>query len=260
MTYPFEYDNYEITKDITRDQKRVAKIISFLEKYQLTPYHIHPDYTVDVFRSVYLENTGLKALPFKFGTVVGDFHASQNQFTNFKNFPNHIKAIVLTKEIIGTDNMYGFQPGDVYGGTLNLNNNPLGSLKGLNEIMIDKSIFLNNCKLTSLVGCPDKIHGSLFISSNPLTNLKGIASYIERHLKVFNCPVQSLEYFPSYIGEGNIVFSSPELNLPGFEEYIVETAGVKNLEKTASDMLKLWQHQHLNKTLSASPLKKGRKI
>lgn len=62
------------------------------EYYNIKDYTINKDKTVDVDNNVYLENKGLKSLPFKFGRVTGWFNISNNQLTSLEGSPNYIRS------------------------------------------------------------------------------------------------------------------------------------------------------------------------
>ena len=64
-----------------------SEIEKWLKKYKIDNYTINSDLTVDVKGNVNISSNPLKAIPFQFGKVDGDFYCGNNELTSLEHCP-----------------------------------------------------------------------------------------------------------------------------------------------------------------------------
>ena len=69
------------------------KLIILLEKYKIANYTINDDLTVDVDGDVRLSHLRLTKLPFKFGSVTGNFYCSNNPTLSKQVIDKYLQSI-----------------------------------------------------------------------------------------------------------------------------------------------------------------------
>ena len=147
------------------------KLIILLEKYKIANYTINDDLTVD--EDVRLSHLRLTKLPFKFGSVTGNFYCSGNQLTSLQGAPSSV------------------------GGHFDCSYNQLTSLQGAPSSVTGDFDCSNN-QLTSLQGAPRSVIGDFYCSNNQLTSLQGAPSVTRR----FSCsgnPTLSKQVIDKYL-------------------------------------------------------------
>ena len=154
---------------------KLAKILSFLEKYEIENTTINKDLTVDVNGNVSLWAKGLTEIPIQFGRVEGDFRCNDNNLISLKGCPKYV------------------------GGIFNCSNNQLTSLKGSPE-EIGGSFYCRWNKLTTLEGCPKYVNLGFYCGNNQLTSLEGCPREIEGDFCCNNNQLSSLVGIPKKIG------------------------------------------------------------
>ena len=81
-------------------KERLSMIESSLEYYGISKYNIHHNGVVDVYHNVDISNMGLFNLPFKFGSVKGDFDCSGNNLTSIDDFPDSCNNLMFNNNLI----------------------------------------------------------------------------------------------------------------------------------------------------------------
>ena len=135
----------------------------------------------------------LKTLPFKFGTVTGNFHTGGNLFEKLKNFPD-----VIGGHFIISDNKLKSLVGGPYsvGGEFDCSYNVLTSLVGGPKYVVENYICKNN-DLMTLEGSPEVVNRSFVCKENQLESLE----FSPREVKgYFDCSDNSIK---SLIGGPN---------------------------------------------------------
>ena len=163
----------EVVIEMLKSRKEIAM---WLNDHDIEIYTINEDLSVDVAGSVKLSVHSYSngGLPFKFGSISGNFDCSGNQLSFLENFPY---------EVLGD-----FYCGDNY----------LTSLLGCPDKVMGCFCCENN-SITSLVGCPELIGLYFNCSSNNLTDLRGCPKIV---LDGFHCvgnKLTTLDYMPEVV-------------------------------------------------------------
>ncbi len=136
----------------------VNEIHDICKKYGIKYYTINLDGSIDVDRSVSLNNIGLVDIPLKFNNVLGFFDCSENNLTSLKGCPKYV------------------------GNWFDCSYNNLTSLVG-GPNKVNKFYDCDQNNITSLEGCPSIVE-ILNITNNNLKTLNGI-----------NIPYSKLDHF-----------------------------------------------------------------
>ena len=136
----------------------VNEIHDICKEYGIKYYTINSDGSIDVNRSVSLNNLGLVNIPLKFNKVLGFFDCSENNLTSLKGCPKYV------------------------GKWFNCSYNNLTSLVG-GPNKVNKFYDCDENNITSLEGCPSIVE-ILNITNNNLKTLNGI-----------NIPYSKLDHF-----------------------------------------------------------------
>jgi hypothetical protein len=162
-----------------------SEIDALCQAWYIRNYTINPDGTVDVEGDVYLDYTGLKALPLKFSRVSGSFNCSSNQLTTLEGAPkevggyfncqsNQLTTIEGAPKEVGGDFYCSYNqlttlegaPREV-GGIFSCHHNQLTTLEGAPK-EVGSAFYCSYNKLTTLEGAPKEVGGSFYCSNNPL--------------------------------------------------------------------------------------------
>ena len=172
------------------------KLIILLEKYKIANYTINDDLTVD--EDVRLSYLRLTKLPFKFGSVTGNFYCSGNQLTSLQGAPSSVTG----NFDCGYNQLTSLQGGpSSVGGFFNCHDNRLTSLQGAPS-SVTRSFDCSNNQLTSLQGAPSSVGGHFDCSYNQLTSLQGAPSSVTGDFDCSNNQLTSLQGAPrSVIGD-----------------------------------------------------------
>jgi hypothetical protein len=168
------------------DRKAEAEKLLDALFYVEGAYTVSSDGVVDVKGNVSYTGDYLSqlpaSLPVEFGTVTGDFWATDKSLTNWKNFPETVTSLLV------------------------INDNKIRDWAGCPKKV--GSLIISHNPLTTLVGMPTVTH-SLDLKSCRLKNLQGI-DYINSWITVQDNPLES---FDGFLGcEGYISFTwSPQL-------------------------------------------------
>ena len=156
---------------------KLAKITSFLEKYNIENYTVNKDFTVDVNGDVSLRDLNLYEIPVQFGRVSGYFDISYNKLTSLKGCPREV------------------------GGDFWICVNPLKNLNYSPKI-VHQNYDCSRCDITSLEGCTKKIGGVLrMYNCAKLKTLNGCPRKIKSSFDCSNCyELESLEGCPEDVG------------------------------------------------------------
>lgn len=73
------------------------EIIQLCEKYSIVDYTINNDLSIDVNRTVHIDNWELTELPLHFGIVNGHFDCSNNYLTTLKGSPKTVTGIFMSQ-------------------------------------------------------------------------------------------------------------------------------------------------------------------
>lgn len=186
-----------------------AEVVEFLKEVTTYPAHcelddaisINSNGEVDFGLSLYLVlRDSTKKIPFKFGTISGDFRVKR-----------------ITNDISKIDTLEGF-PHTVEG-SLSLNNFDLTSLEGCprwvgHEFLMTTirklpnmigcpnhigSLSIQNSSITSLEGCPETINGNCIIMGNKIANLVGGPIMVQGDYKIKSNKLTSIEGLPKVI-------------------------------------------------------------
>jgi hypothetical protein len=154
-----------------------------------TEFDINGNYTinsqgeVDVTGEVHYRGQ-LEQLPVKFGTVSGNFWASEKNLSSWKNFPREVKGLLV------------------------LDNNNLSDWQGCLKKTL--SLVMEGNPITSLEGMPS-VSGSLDLTGCDLKNLQGISGYINSWVSVKYNPLES---FDGFLGCKAYIAFSYNIDLP----------------------------------------------
>ena len=170
------------------------KLIILLEKYKIANYTINDDLTVDVDGDVRLSHLRLTKLPFKFGSVTGNFYCSGNQLTSLQGAPSSVT------------------------GDFDCSNNQLTSLQGAPRSVIG-DFYCSNNQLTSLQGAPS-VTGNFYCSNNQLTSLQGGPSSVTRYFNCSNNQLTSLQGAPSSVTRRFSCSGNPTLSKQVIDKYL----------------------------------------
>ncbi len=116
-------------------------IIDFCKKYGIDKYEINWG-ILDVFESVKIHDNKLTRLPFKFGTVVGDFVMTFCTMTDLENCPTTVTGVFDCSHC-GLTSLYGIP--ESVGGYCSVENN----------------------KLTTIDDFPSAVAGVIYLHDNP---------------------------------------------------------------------------------------------
>ena len=132
------------------DAVKLAKILSFLEKYEIKNATINDDFTVDVDDTVFLWRKGLTEIPIQFGKVTEGFDISENKLTSLEGCPKYVE------------------------GTFYCSDNNLKSLIGCPK-EVGGNFYCENNQLITLEVAPEYVGGYFHCKNNPnLKSLKGL--------------------------------------------------------------------------------------
>ncbi len=208
--------NLDYLKKVAKIKNRFIPDLSIRpEDFKITNYEFDKDGFLNVGESISFKN--LEKLPFKFGTVKGDFDCSYNNLTSLEDAPKKVEGYFncnnnnLTslegapKEVGGnfycSDNKLAslkWTPEKI-GGSFNCDNNKLTSLKwGPEEV--GGNFYCDHNKLTSLRGAPKKVVGSFNCYHNELTSLDGAPEKVGGDFDCYNNSLTSLEGAPREVG------------------------------------------------------------
>ena len=138
-----------------------SEVIKQLEKFRIINYTINEDGTIDVNSNVFLNNSKLTKIPFKFGKVTGDFLCSTNDLTSLEGCP---------QEVGGNFYCYSNKLKDLIGGPQEVGgdylcyNNQLESLEGCAGD-IGRDLYCYNNKL-EMLDCSSVINGGIYCKGN----------------------------------------------------------------------------------------------
>ncbi len=150
-------------------------IESMLDELIITNYKIHDDLTVDVMDDVDLSNLEMEVIPFKFGTVNGNFDCSLNKLKSLVGSPRVVTGNFNC--VVNDITTLEGGPEQVNGKLFSCDNNKLTSLEYLPKFGRQKEIILSCSanQLKSLKGCP-AIVSELHCTNGNLESLKGAPS------------------------------------------------------------------------------------
>jgi hypothetical protein len=127
------------------DKDKLDEIHIWCKRYNIVDYTISQDGSVDVQGTVHLHNKGLTHLPFKFGTINGDFNIGRNKLTNLINAPSIVDNFDASENMLTT--LEGC-PSKINGDLYLCNNDYLVSLYvGEYEVVAQHGIELKDCNL-----------------------------------------------------------------------------------------------------------------
>lgn len=148
------------------------------EKYKITDYKIHDDFTVDVHGSVNFSWLALTSIPFNFGIVYGDFDCRYNRLEDLKGAPKEVKG-----------NFYCFRNNltsllgspEIVGGDFDCSGNNLKNLEHSTKVVGGQYDCSNN-SLTTLKGAPETIQNNFVCKMNKLESVKDLPKTIKETL------------------------------------------------------------------------------
>lgn len=181
--------------------KRIVEIESHLKTLGIDKknYTINDDYTVDVNKSVIINNKKMKSCPVDFKQIIGNFIWIDSDLSNVNGLPSIIRGnLILSgnklKNLIKVQGKFDI----IEGGIILQNNKLLRSLYGLP----DKCRFLDvsNCSLENLIGSPRTIYEYFNVSFNKLTTIKYCPESIGGLFDFSNNDVSIIDQLPRKFG------------------------------------------------------------
>lgn len=177
---------------------KIERVFSNHFPYHRKHFTINPeDGTIDITNKeanvTFHDSSGTK-LPVKFGNVPDEFYIIRCE---------ELKTLEGSPHTTGFFKVLGTKITDLTGGPNSVElyslvqNDKLVSLKGLAE-RIDH-LYISDCPIKSLEGCPSIIYGDFQISNTKLTNLVGGPKEIEGPFFIEGHTITSLDGFPNKI-------------------------------------------------------------
>lgn len=137
---------------------------------------INDDLTVSFNGNVSLYGWKEETFPFKFKKVRGDFHMERCNITSLDFIPQ-----IVTK-------------------SLNISNNGLDSLDGLNVEFVGKTFNCNGNNLQTLNNLPKNIVGHIHAQANEICNYDGIEFKDLENIDLYLNPLSSIDHLTRYLG------------------------------------------------------------
>jgi hypothetical protein len=174
-------------------------IETICKKYQIEPWTINSDGSIDVNGDVDLSSEALTKLPLKFGKVTGVFRCNSNKLTTLEGCPREV------------------------GGVFNCYNNQLTTLEGAPK-EVSGSFYCHYNQLTTLEGAPENVGGYFYCNNNQLTTLEGAPENVGGDFYCRNNQLTTLEGGPKEVGgnfycQGNPIYQVYKL-FPNYKSFI----------------------------------------
>ena len=231
LIYPLAY-----TPNDGKTWEKVEKNREYLKKAAKVKNRFIPDLTIrpedfgienyefdlngflNVSSGVDISLTKLNKIPFKFGSVGGDFRCNNNDLTSLENAPqkvggdfncynNNLTSLKGAPQKVDGDfdcsdnNLTSLKEApQKVGGYFRCANNNLTSLEGAPK-EVGGAFVCHNNNLTSLEGAPQKVGGSFYCANNNLTSLEGAPQKVSSDFNCYDNSLTSLKGAPKEVGD-----------------------------------------------------------
>lgn len=146
-------------------------ISSWCREMGIKNFYIYNN-SINCNESVNLNRRSLKELPFKFGTINGDFNIDENELTSMANFPFLVSRRFTCR-----------------------NNKIKDALHGPHVVGSDYVCSVN--KITNLIGLPMILNGNLYCEDNEIDNWKIMPRKITGNLHLYANKTKAI--LPSHV-------------------------------------------------------------
>ena len=170
-------------------EELIKEIKEACEQYGIKNYVVNDDLTIDVDGPVYIINTGISKLPFKFNIVKGEFVCHHNRLTTLEGSPKQVINGAFHCEYNRLENLKGSPKSVDY--MFNCSNNYLTSLEGGPEYVGSSFNCMTN-ELTNLKHSPKKVGSGFFCQYNDILDLDEFDCEVGMYLNFIENPINFL--------------------------------------------------------------------
>jgi hypothetical protein len=186
-------------KYIKKFNEQERSIEDWCKEFKIEEYIINKDNSVDVLRSLCLNDIDLVKIPIQFGVVFGSFGISLNLLSSLNGCPRS----VINGFMCDNNQLVTLEGSPrVVGGKYSCTINKLISLKGSPKEV--RSFYCKGNLLTSLEGGPNEISFQFDCSDNQLTSLIGGPIKVDDEFNCRSNKLTSLEGCPKKLKLNNI--------------------------------------------------------